>query len=80
MHIVHVMASSQMGGGAKYLELLLPELRKRSFEITAITSPGGVLSERLRALGIEVRTPVDMMAYRFNPMVSWKLSQLFGGA
>ena len=24
-----------------------------------------------------MRTPVDMMAYRFNPMVSWKLSQLF---
>ena len=43
MHIVHVMASSQMGGGAKYLELLLPELRKRSFRVTAITSPGGVL-------------------------------------
>ena len=77
MHIVHVMASSQMGGGAKYLELLLPELSKRSLKITAITSPGGVLSERLRALGIGVRTPVDMMAYRFNPMVSWKLSQLF---
>ena len=78
MHIVHVMASSQMGEGAKYLELLLPELLKRSFGITAITSPGGVLSERLRALGVEVRTPVDMMAYRFNPLVSWKLSQLLG--
>ena len=62
MHIVHVMASSQMGGGAKYLELLLPELLKRSFRVTAITSPGGVLPERLRALGVEVRTPVDMMA------------------
>ena len=32
MHIVHVMASSQMGGGAKYLELLLPELLKRKLQ------------------------------------------------
>ena len=32
-------------GGAKYLELLLPELSS-SFRVTAITSPGGVLPER----------------------------------
>ena len=34
--------------------------------------------ERLRALDVKVRTPLDMMTYRFNPLVSWKLSQLLG--
>ena len=72
------MSWHQVRWGGEYLELLLPELLKRSFRVTAITSPGGVLPERLRALGVKVRTPVDMMAYRFNPLVSWKLSQLLG--
>ena len=27
MRVVHIMASSEVGGGAKYLELLLPELQ-----------------------------------------------------
>ena len=59
MHIVHVMASSQMGEVPSILALL-PELRKRSFERHGDYLAWRRASERLRALGVEVRTPVDM--------------------
>ena len=67
MRVVHVMASSEIGGGAKYLELLLPELRKLNIDSIVITSPGGPMVKSLRALGIEVETPTNMMARRFSP-------------
>lgn len=78
LRIVHVMASSEVGGGAKYLELVLPELRSLGIELSVITSPGGPMVERLRESGFDVTTPVNMMRRRFSPRVSVSLYRAFG--
>ena len=78
MRVVHIMASSEVGGGAKYLELLLPELRALGVESTVITSPSGPLVDSLRAVGIAVHTPVNMMAQRWSGRAFWRLRQCVG--
>ncbi len=73
MRAVHVMASSEVGGGARYLELILPELVRAGIDVEVITSPGGPLVPSLRERGLRVHTPVDMMARRFAPLTSFRL-------
>jgi len=73
MRVVHIMASSEIGGGAKYLELVLPELRALGVENSVVTSPGGPMVHTLRSLNIPVHTPVDMMRHRISARASWRL-------
>ena len=79
MRVIHVMASSEVGGGAKYLELLLPELRTLSIDNIVVTSPGGPMVDSLRALGFHVDTPIDMMKRRFSPRSAFMLRRLVDG-
>lgn len=73
MRSIHVMASSEVGGGARYLELILPEMLRVGIHAEVITSPGGPLVENLRSNGVKVHTPLDMMARRFSPLQSLRL-------
>ena len=66
MRVVHVMASAENGGGARYLRDLLPELRACGVESGVITSRLGTLGESLHEAGFDVAY-VEMMGSRASP-------------
>jgi glycosyltransferase involved in cell wall biosynthesis len=75
MKVLHVIASSERGGGTDHVLGLVGELVALNVEIEVATSPGGYLVDRLHALGIRTHS-VDMMMSRFDPRVPVALRQL----
>ena len=74
MHVAHIMASGESGGGATYLKGLLPELAKLSVRSCLFTEPQTGLATELKELGFSVE-PIEVMKSRLSLARARDLSQ-----
>ena len=65
MHVAHIMASGESGGGATYLKGLLPELAKLSVRSCLFTEPQTGLATELKELGFRIE-PIELMKSRLS--------------
>lgn len=74
MHVMHIITDLDLGGAEMMLLRLLSRMNREEFhnEVVCLTE-GGVIADRIRALGIEV-TGLGMRRGMPNPLALWRLA------